>query len=237
LGGSKVPLSARAFGKQTGTFRRKLDTDGAARVKRETVAPLNPDLSSFCARYTINSLRLFLLIAALLIAPMCRASLIGTSVTGVLSGVPFIENFWDPANGLVPSTGFQNSSSNQDSATVTIVGGNEFGLTNGGPDISFSSTGFMFTKDLPVQFVAFGGYQITLTDASFESVDLISNTFTGLTYGISGDVITINTPLINVPPYDYSASFSVNAPEPSSWALVALGAVGLVWRRKSLSLG
>jgi len=171
-------------------------------------------------------------IAVLLAAPMCRAGLIGTTVTGELSGVPFSVNFWDPANGDVPGTGFQNSASNQDSATVTIVGGDEFGANPGGPDVSFSSTGFTLTEDLPTQFVAFGQYQITLTDTEFESVNLISNTFPGLTYGISGDVITVDIPLTNAPPYDYSASFGVNTPEPASAIFVAFGAIALAWRRK-----
>ena len=171
----------------------------------------------------------------LFIGPLCHADLIGTAVTGVNSGVPFIDNFWDPANGLVPSTGFQNSPSNQDSATVVIVGGNEFGQINGGPDVSFSSTGFTLTENLSHQFVGFGQYGITLTDTAFQNVNLIGNTFPGLTYAISGDVISIFIPLTTVPPYDYSASFSVNSPEPSGLVVVLLAAVGLLLAHRFLA--
>ena len=169
------------------------------------------------------------LASLLWLVPMCRASLIGTTVTGAITSVPATVNFYDPANGDVPSTGFQNSPSNQDSPTVTIVGGDEFGFGSQGPDTSFSATGFTVTVAASPQFVAFGAYQLTFTDSAFESVSLTSNTFPGLTYGISGDVITINIPLTNENPPDlFSASFDVNGvPEPSSWVLIATGAGAL----------
>jgi len=175
------------------------------------------------------------LVGLLFIAPLCHADLIGTTVTGVNSGVPFSVNFWDPASGLVPSTGFQNSPSNQDSATVVIVGGNEFGEIDGGPDLSFSSTGFTLTENLPDQFVGFGQYGITLTDAAFQNVILAGNTFPGLTYAISDDVISIFIPLTNAPPYDYSASFFVNTPEPSGLEVVLLAAVGFLLAHRFLA--
>jgi hypothetical protein len=162
---------------------------------------------------------------------MCRASLIGTTVTGVITGVPATENFYDPGNGLVPSTGFENSPSNQNSPTVTIVGGNEFGFGSQGPTTSFSATGFTVNVTASPSFVAFGAYQLALTDSAFNSVSLSSNTFPGLTYGIKGDVITINIPLtLENPPNSFSASFDVNVvPEPSTAVLTMIAVIAL-WR-------
>jgi hypothetical protein len=174
------------------------------------------------------------LVGLLFIAPLCHADLIGTTVTGVISGVPFSANFWDPVSGDVPGTGFQNSPSNQDSPTVVIVGGNEFGELPGGPDVSFSASGFTLTENLSDQFVAFGQFGITFTDAAFQNVNLVGNSFPGLTYAISGDVISISIPLTLVPPYDYSASFSVNTPEPSGLGVVLFAGVGLLLAHRSL---
>jgi hypothetical protein len=61
-------------------------------------------------------------------------------------------NYYDPANGFVPTTGHQNSADNSDSPTVTIMGGNEFGYNDSGAQIvtSFSDTGFTFTSSAAV---------------------------------------------------------------------------------------
>jgi hypothetical protein len=181
------------------------------------------------------------LVGLLLVVQVCRADLIGTTVTGTLEAVTFPFNYWDPAIGSVPTTGFQNSPSNQDSATVIIVGGNEFGEEGDELDVSFSSQGFILTADLtnlPQPLVAFGPFQITLTDTAFQSASLVSDTFPGLTYGILGDVITINVPFTDVPPYEFSATFDVNTPEPSGvvWMMLSGFALAL-WRRSSVRRG
>jgi hypothetical protein len=182
--------------------------------------------------YSEDLVKVLSLVALFLVVQICRADLIGTTVTGTLEAVSFPFNYWDPAIGDVPATGFQNSPSSQDSATVTIVGGNEFGEIYDRTDLSFSSTGFTLTDDIPTQFVAYGPYQITLTDTAFQSVSLVSNTLPGLTYSISNDVITINLPLANLPPYERSATFDVNTPEPSGVVCIVVGGFALgLWRR------
>jgi hypothetical protein len=170
-------------------------------------------------------------------ATLCRADLIGTTVTGFLgfSGGP--TNWYDPASGFVPATGYQNSASNKNSATVQIVGGNEFGFNDGfNLDVtSFSGSGFTFTD---TSVGAQGNNPITLrfTDTAFSGISEISSTFTGLTYGIVGDVITINIPSFSTTDRSvHSASFSVT-PEPDSLILLttAVLAVGLLVGRKHL---
>jgi hypothetical protein len=179
---------------------------------------------------TLNFLAAAIL-PALCIAPVCQAStLIMTTVTGFINFDSETLNYYDPANGFVPP-GYRNSPGAQDSPTVKIVGGNEFGFQDDANlDVtSFSSNGFTFT-DTTVS----GGSNINLfmTDTAFTGVALISSTFSGLTYSISGDVISVEIPAFNG--FDgqvFTASFDVSStsatPEPSSLALLAIGAAGL----------
>jgi hypothetical protein len=171
-------------------------------------------------------------------ATVCRADLIGTTVTGFLGFTP-PTNWYDPANGFVPATGYQNSASNKNSPTVQIVGGNEFGFNDGfNLDVtSFSGTGFTFTDTT----FSVGSTPITLhfTDIAFGGISEISSTFAGLTFGIAGDVITINIPVFTTTDRSIrSASFSVtpSVPEPDSLILLttAVLAVGLLVGKKHL---
>jgi len=184
---------------------------------------------------TLNFLAAAIL-PALFLAPVCHAStLIMTTVTGFINFDSETLNYYDPANGFVPP-GYQNSPGAQDSPTVMIVGGNEFGFQDGANlDVtSFSSNGFTFT-DTTVS----GGSNINLflTDTAFTGVSLISSTFSGLRYSISGDEISVEIPgFAGVDGQVFTASFDVTSasgtPEPSTFALLAIGAVGLAGLRK-----
>jgi hypothetical protein len=183
-------------------------------------------------------LRLFFLLV-LCIVPMCRAGLIGTTVTGDLNFAGLSTNSYDPASGAVPATGYQNSASNRDSFIITILGGgNDFGQQ--GPadnDVtSFSNTGFTFTDRVLSGTTGFNAsIKLTFTDTSFQGVtpSLLSNDFPGLTYGIVGDVITVNIASNSAVTNGevLTASFSTT-PEPSSFCLLAIGAAGLVALRR-----
>jgi hypothetical protein len=87
----------------------------------------------------------FLGLLCLMLPGSARADLVGTTVTGSLDFDADGLNFYNPAMGFVPA-GYQNSAGAQDSNTVVIVGGNEFGFSDGlNTDVtSFSSTGFHF---------------------------------------------------------------------------------------------
>ena len=89
----------------------------------------------------------FLGLLGLVLPASARADLVGTTVTGSLDFDADGLNFYNPALGFVPA-GYQNSPGAQNSNTVVIVGGNEFGFTDPGNNTdvtSFSSTGFTFT--------------------------------------------------------------------------------------------
>ncbi len=181
----------------------------------------------------------------LMVPASARADLVGTTVTGSLDFDADNKNFYIPANGFVPA-GFQNSAGAQDSNTVIIAGGNEFGFSDGlNTDVtSFSSTGFTFT-DTSITAGPNLNVILKLTDPAFTGLSLISSTFPGLTLAISGDQITVDIPGLNASAGEvFTASFNVTStssvPESSThgFMLIGFGFLGLIMAmRKRLSLG
>ena len=188
----------------------------------------------------------FLGLLCLMFPAAARADLVGTTVTGSLDFDADGLNFYNPAMGFVPA-GFQNSAGAQNSNTVVIVGGNEFGFTDPGNNTdvtSFSSTGFTFT-DTSITAGPNLNIILTLTDPAFTGVSLISSTFPGLTFAISGDQITVDIPGLKASAGEVlTASFNVTStssvPESSThgFMLIGLGFLGLIMAmRKRLGLG
>jgi PEP-CTERM motif len=188
----------------------------------------------------------FLSLLCLVLPASARADLVGTTVTGSLDFDADGLNFYNPALGFVPA-GYQNSPGAQNSNTVVIVGGNEFGFTDPGNNTdvtSFSSTGFTFT-DTAITAGLNLNIILTLTDPAFTGVSLISSTFPGLTFAISGDQITVDIPGLNVSAGEVlTASFNVTStssvPEPSTYGLmlIGFGFLGFMMAmRKRLGLG
>jgi hypothetical protein len=187
----------------------------------------------------------FLGLLCLILPAPARADLVGTTVTGSLDFDSDNKNFYNPAMGFVPA-GFQNSAGAQNSNTVVIVGGNEFGFSDGlNTDVtSFTSTGFTFT-DTAITAGPNLNIILTLTDPAFASVSLISSSFPGLTFAISGDQITVDIPGLDASAGEiFTASFNVTStspvPEPSAngLALIGFGFLGLMLAmRKRLRLG
>ena len=170
----------------------------------------------------------FLGLLCIMLPGSARADLVGTTVTGSLDFDADGLNFYNPAMGFVPA-GYQNSAGAQDSNTVVIVGGNEFGFSDGlNTDVtSFSSTGFTFTQ---TSITAGQNLNIILT----------------MTDPISGDQITVDIPGITVSAGEVlTASFNVTSaftgvslisstfpgltfatssvPEPSTYGLMLIG--------------
>jgi|SRR5579862_183632 hypothetical protein len=187
----------------------------------------------------------FLGLLCLMVPSSARADLVGTTVTGSLDFDADNKNFYIPATGFVPA-GFQNSAGAQDSNTVVIVGGNEFGFNDGlNMDVtSFNSTGFTFT-DTSITAGPNLNVILTLTDPAFTGVSLISSSFPDLTFAISGDQITVDIPGLNASAGEvFTASFNVTStssvPEPSAHGLmlIGFGFLGLMMAmRERLGLG
>jgi hypothetical protein len=186
----------------------------------------------------------FLGLLCLMLPASAQADLVGTTVTGSLDFDADNINFYSPANGFVPA-GYQNSAGAQDSNTVVIVGGKEFGFSDGAnTDVtSFSSTGFTFT-DTSITAGPNLNIILTLTDPAFTGVSLISSTFPGLTFATSGDQITVDIPGVNASAGEvFTASFNVTStsvPEPSTFCLVLIGFgfLGVIMAmRKRVGLG
>jgi hypothetical protein len=134
-----------------------------------------------------------LLIVALVVAtgPSARASLIGSAVTADLS-------LGGGANPYDPAVGWDEC---QSSPTTTFVNGDGFCALDYSYDgffTIFTSTGFTFTEQAQMFPLGYP-IRLTLTDTAFAGISQIPNTyppsaFSGLTYGIAGDVITVNIP-------------------------------------------
>lgn len=178
-----------------------------------------------------------LLVATMLVAsgPSAMADLIGSTVTVDLS-LGGGGNLYDPANGLQEC---------QSSPTTTFTSGNGFCALDYAYDgyfTSFSSTGFTFTEQAE-QNPFPSPITLTLTDTAFTGASLNPNAyppddFSGLTYGIEGDVITIDIP--GQPFYaspDLVASFDIfsdtTVPEPgfAGLLLMVIGSMALLARR------
>jgi hypothetical protein len=170
----------------------------------------------------------FLGLLCLILPASARADLVGTTVTGSLDFDSDNKNFYNPALGFVPA-GFQNSAGAQNSNTVVIVGGNEFGFSDDlNTDVtSFSSTGFTFT-DTAITAGPNLKIILKLTDPAFTGVSLISSTFPSLTFAISGDQITVDIPSLDASAGEvFTASFNVTStspvPEPPLYGLTLIG--------------
>jgi hypothetical protein len=189
--------------------------------------------------------KLALLFCTLLTAgspALLHADAIGTVVSGNLSFTGFTGNYFGPALGYVPSSGYGNSGG---STSVPIGQGTEFGVSGQGVlytfDFDGSSLRFTNTASVPVPE---NGFSATFSDPAFlgvssfvSGVDGLSAIFSGNTitlnfaghiFPVSGDlgsaVLRIDTPdTPNTPDVPTAA-----APEPSTLGLLGTGALGLL---------
>jgi hypothetical protein len=165
--------------------------------------------------------------AALAAALFASASAFATTITGSLqfgSGSP---NFYDQANGFVPG-GFGNTGG----TAVAIGAGTEFGFMDGA---NFDTANFT-ENSLVLTDVVSGGAtnwtQIFTANSAgfFNSIALGDNNFSGLTYGVANDTLTVNWVGTEQRQATYAANFTFGGgavPEPATWAMMILG-FGLV---------
>jgi len=185
------------------------------------------------------SLWRYLLLVALVVAtgPSVRASLIGSTVTGSLNIYPFdFDGCQNPYTFILEiNSGFCAIDAAYDSFSTY-----------------FTSTGFTFNEN--AQSIPFPSeIVLTLTDTAFTGASVTEtpnpyppSAFAGLTYGIAGDVITVNIP---GQPFwanpELVAYFNLSpgtaVPEPGFLVLLSIvmgtGAMGLLARNKRLRNG
>lgn len=177
-------------------------------------------------------------VAALTAASSATAGLLGESVTGTLRFGIGSTNYFDPANGFVPA-GCLNSSP----GTATVVIGDpavEFCFQDGANrDVAnFGDGSLVITDDVFINAANWTMTFTSLTAGLFTSLSLVTDTFVpGLTYGLSGDTITVQWAGTGSPAAfraEFSIGTAASVPEPGTLALFGLGLAGFaaVRRRK-----
>ncbi len=172
-----------------------------------------------------------------------KAQLGGTKVTGGIYfnyyGSTFSPNGYDPANGNVPTAG---SPENMAGTTVAISDSAlEFAFLDG---YNYDTADFTDSTLTISDSVGTNGalpWRQTFTDPAFNGfLAKVSDTFDdgGVTASILGDTITLNWGG-SAPDNVYTAVFDVGSvlqvPEPSTWALVAGGALLAAFARRRLA--
>ncbi len=176
----------------------------------------------------------------LLAASSAHAGLIGQHVTGSLQFSGGGPNYFDPANPTVPA-GYLNTSG----PTVMIADPTlEFGhASSGGVEFADFTDSQLLVSDSSTIITTHAPWMMTFTSSTsglFQALSLVSDDFSpGLTYGLTGNTITINWaggPVFKGT--SFRAIFDVQTaavPEPNSLALAGLGllSLGLALKRKA----
>jgi hypothetical protein len=193
-----------------------------------------------------SRVRTILILASLLLTfviqfPAKADTLLGTAVTGQLIFTDLNVNYFDPANFLVPTSGYGNSVS---PVNVPIVNpGIEFALTDSSVTQAVTLTADFTGSTLTVTDLCLDSncekdipFTMFFTDTAFTSINKVSDTFGsgGLSYSLAGDVIELDwTGFPASFPINTSeqavfnlASGPVGTPEPSSITMLSVALVG-----------
>ena len=174
-------------------------------------------------------MRVIILIGMLCLASTAWADLIGTTVTGSLQFGGGGLNYYDPANGFVPASGYLNSSPGGPTVTIAELA-IEFGFSDSlnTDTANFTNTQLIFTD---VSTGGSGPYTLTFTDSAFDGVSMATSTLPGMTYSFNDDSHTITIDLPNyVSAGTWSGTFDVvtedersPTPEPATLWLFGAG--------------
>ena len=171
-------------------------------------------------------------------ATLASASLVGTSVTGSLQFASYPTNYFDPANGSVPTTGFENTSG----TTVTISDSAvEFGYGTSAVNLDFAdfTDGTLTITDETGVVGADFNITLTFTDTAFagQTITAVSNSFPNMfDASLSGDTIVLTEALFPITAGNSDvALFTITpVPEPASFTCMTFAGAGLLtrWRRR-----
>jgi len=180
-------------------------------------------------------------LAVALLAPVSFAGVIGQTITGSLQFNGGGLNYFSPANGFVPASGYLNSG-----ASATVVAADpaiEWGYSDGS---NTDSADFTPTQLIIGDFAsnvnnnAPATYSFTSANSGvFTSISLASNNHPGYSsVTLVGNVITVSFVSVGIASEaagtQFTTTFNVNAvPEPATFAVAGAALAGLiVWRRR-----
>lgn len=171
--------------------------------------------------------------AAVLVLTAASQAQAATTINGAIYFGGGGTNYYSPASGFVPA-GYGNSAG----LPVVVGAGTEFGFH----DNSNLNTADFTTNSLrltdKVSSLAFDWTQVftASTPGFFDGITLASTNFTGLTFSVAGDTLTVNWGGTKSPAELY-ADFRFGGaavPEPATWAMLiaGFGLAGTALRRR-----
>lgn len=193
------------------------------------------------AHMNFSTIKTMAAAAALLAAGSSQAGLVGHQILGdfQLPAGGFTQNFFDPANGIVPAGAL-----NSNGPLVTVSGSaREFAIdTLFNDDAADFTDNQLIISDDVTQFGAAPWIMrfTSQTDGLFKGISLVASNFDpGLTYELIGNTIVINWQGISSDQtlafratFDIETAAANAVPEPGSMALFGIGLAGLLARRR-----
>jgi hypothetical protein len=164
------------------------------------------------------------------------ANLLGASVTGSIHFANYPSNYYDPANGFAPvPPGYLNSLPGTNTVTIQDPA-IEFGFW----DIANLDTADFTDTPLIISDVVKGNgannWIQTFTSPVFAGIGKVADNFEGgVNATLVGNTITLTWAGTHATNETLTAVFNITVPEPSTLALLALGAFGLLACRKFAS--
>jgi hypothetical protein len=155
-----------------------------------------------------------------------------TTIFGTLEFQGNTTNYYDPANGFVPA-----NVGNSAGPTVTLGSGTEF-VFNDGSNLDgaiFTASSLAIVDQSSPTATSNKAWTQTFTASTpgfFNGTTLVGDSFTNdVTFTVTGDTLTVNWGGDNDSSTVREADFTFSGavPEPSTWAMMIIGFLGLGW--------
>jgi hypothetical protein len=178
---------------------------------------------------------------AILQSAPAKAVTVGDQITGSLSFGGGSTNYFNPSNGGVPSgQGYLNAPDKFNSNVVPLSDtSTEFGYSDAAntDTADFISAGLIL-KDVSQSNGSSTAYSFVSNGFVGSTLNLVSSNFSGVTYSLAGDTITINAPAFSSAG-TYSANFrfspvTASVPEPFTVIGSLVGGIAAFCMKKKL---